>query len=213
MTRCVSSRARRRWRHADDTRDPGVASTAPPASNHPSSASTLPPGDPWGDPRVCGCRMLWWARAALGIASTTTRFGSPGSLLGVGSLLRAPRRHPDGILDGIARPGLERATRGHRDTWTGAGGPTRPDGSRVGRHDERPRPPPVCTSCRRRFCRCHVDGQQLRRPPRPGPEDCCQSAPQCTFCVWIVYEQELEEYEAARVSSNPGGGGGGGGSA
>ena len=80
---------------------------------------------------------------------------------------------------------------------------------RVGRQDERAPPPPVCELCHRRFCQCVDKPPSL--PPYPGAEDCCQSAPQCTFCVWGVYDQQLAEYEA-HVSSNPGGGGGGGGS-
>jgi hypothetical protein len=28
-----------------------------------------------------------------------------------------------------------------------------------------------------------------------GPEDCCQSSPQCKFCVWTIYDEQLAEYE------------------
>lgn len=98
--------------------------------------------------------------------------------------------------------GLERS---RRSVWTGAGGPDRGDGSRVGRHDERPPPPPVCQRCHRRFCQC--EDKPPSKPPFPGPEDCCQSAPQCKFCVWKVYEQQLREYEAF-MRNNEGGGGG-----
>lgn len=79
--------------------------------------------------------------------------------------------------------------------WTGAGGPDPlGDGARLGRHDARPPPPPVCASCARRHCRC--EDKPPARPPTPGPEDCCQSAPQCTFCVWIVHEERLAEFRA-----------------
>ena len=97
-----------------------------------------------------------------------------------------------------------------RGVWTGKGGPDRGDGSRIGRHDERPPPPPICDLCHRRFCQC-VD-KPPSEPPYPGAEDCCQSAPQCKFCVWVVYEEQLAAYEAY-VRSDGGGGGGGGGSA
>jgi hypothetical protein len=74
------------------------------------------------------------------------------------------------------------------------GGPARGDGSRVGRHDERPPPPPLCGSCGRRFCKC--EHAVPVEPPYPGPEDCCQSSPQCKFCVWTTYASQLEAYEA-----------------
>lgn len=74
------------------------------------------------------------------------------------------------------------------------GGPARGDGSRVGRHDERPLPPPLCGSCGRRFCKC--EHAVPVEPPYPGPEDCCQSSPQCKFCVWTTYASQLEAYEA-----------------
>ena len=93
-------------------------------------------------------------------------------------------------------------TSSERGVWTGTGGPDRGDGSRIGRHDERPPPPPVCELCHRRFCQC-VD-KPPSQPPYPGPEDCCQSAPQSKFCVWEVYEQQLSEYEAY-VQSKSGG--------
>ena len=89
---------------------------------------------------------------------------------------------------------------GARLAWTGAGGPDRGDGSRVGRHDERPPPPPICEACHRRFCAC--EDKPPTRPPLPGPDDCCQSAPQCKFCVWIVHDQLLAEYRA-HVAANP----------
>jgi len=89
---------------------------------------------------------------------------------------------------------------GARLAWTGTGGPVRGDGSRVGRHDERPPPPPICEACHRRFCAC--EDKPPTRPPLPGPDDCCQSAPQCKFCVWIDHDQLLAEYRA-HVAANP----------
>ena len=83
-----------------------------------------------------------------------------------------------------------------RHAWSGTGGPSRGDGSRIGRHDERPLPPPVCSVCNRRFCSC--SNRVLTEPQIPGPEDCCQSIPQCKFCVWTVYEEQLEEYRKGR---------------
>ena len=38
----------------------------------------------------------------------------------------------------------------------------------------------------------------------PGAEDCCQSSPQCKFCVWIVYEENLAEYHAYLATKNDG---------
>ena len=76
--------------------------------------------------------------------------------------------------------------------WTGEGGPSRPDGERVGRHDERAPPPPICSVCARRFCACRE--KPIVAPVLPGAEDCCQSSPQCKFCVWTVYEDDLAKY-------------------
>ena len=93
-----------------------------------------------------------------------------------------------------------------RDSFAGSGRapavqpPRR--GDRVGRHDERPPPPPLCETCHRRFCQC------VAKPPSephvPGAEDCCQSSPQCKFCVWIVYEENLAEYHAYLATKNDG---------
>jgi hypothetical protein len=84
-----------------------------------------------------------------------------------------------------------------RHAWTGSGGPTRADNSRVGRHDERPAPPPVCQTCHRRFCACTSTSKVPIEPQKPGPEDCCQSTPQCKFCVWTLYEELARKYETA----------------
>ena len=104
----------------------------------------------------------------------------------------------------LARTAGGRATLARlvRGVWTGTGGPTPARGDRVGRHDERPPPPPLCEACHRRFCQC------VAKPPSephvPGAEDCCQSSPQCKFCVWIVYEENLAEYHAYLATKNDG---------
>ena len=99
--------------------------------------------------------------------------------------------------------GLGSLARLARRVWTGAGGPTPLAGrDRVGRHDERPPPAPICETCHRRFCRC-VD-KPPTEPPAPGAEDCCQSSPQCKFCVWLVYEENVAEYQAYLATKNDG---------
>ena len=32
-------------------------------------------------------------------------------------------------------------------------------------------------------------------PPKPGKDDCCRSG--CTFCVFDLYQDELEQYRLA----------------
>ena len=113
------------------------------------------------------------------------------------SLANAP---PPSSFGGARAVVFVGAHSGARLAWTGTGGPDRGDGSRVGRHDERPPPPPICEACHRRFCAC--EDKPPTRPPLPGPDDCCQSAPQCKFCVWIVHDQLLAEYRA-HVAANP----------
>ena len=85
--------------------------------------------------------------------------------------------------------------------------------------------PGICGTCGRRFgCECHLehaptsrDALEARRPPSPGPEDCCQSSPKCEQCVWSVYDEELIDFHAltaafdAQQSSDRGGAGGAGG--
>jgi hypothetical protein len=41
-------------------------------------------------------------------------------------------------------------------------------------------------------------------PAAPGAEDCCQSSPQCKFCVWLVYEENVAEYQAYLATKNDG---------
>ena len=76
---------------------------------------------------------------------------------------------------------------------------------RFHQYDKRPKPEQICAKCERRFCSCEDknDGndsstkkKSMQRPEIPGSEDCCQSTPQCTFCVWTVYEELLSEFEA-----------------
>tara|TARA_B100000405_G_scaffold44698_1_gene29561 strand:+ start:189 stop:314 length:126 start_codon:yes stop_codon:yes gene_type:complete len=38
----------------------------------------------------------------------------------------------------------------------------------------------------------------------PGAEDCCQSSPQCKFCVWLVHEENVAEYQAYLATKNDG---------
>jgi hypothetical protein len=52
--------------------------------------------------------------------------------------------------------------------------------------------PPICSVCARRFCACRE--KPIVAPVLPGAEDCCQSSPQCKFCVWTVYEDDLAKY-------------------
>ena len=65
--------------------------------------------------------------------------------------------------------------------------------------------PPICPVCGRRAwspgrCGCEATQQEVRGPPEPpGPEDCCQSAPPCEHCVWVVYERERAAWEDLRV--------------
>jgi len=63
--------------------------------------------------------------------------------------------------------------------------------------DPRAPVPDLCQQCGRRFCRC--DASALERPRRPLDTDCCESDPQCKNCVFVVYEELVEEYE--RVAS------------
>mmetsp|Transcript_26444 Transcript_26444/g.66271 ORF Transcript_26444/g.66271 Transcript_26444/m.66271 type:complete len:152 (-) Transcript_26444:276-731(-) len=104
-----------------------------------------------------------------------------------------PRQQQQQQLTLVAPP--HSTTLGRRSVWTGGGGlDVLDEGRRIGRHDERPAPPGICQLCHRRFCQC--EDKPPCKPPYPGPEDCCQSAPQCEFCTWVVYEQQLQEYEA-----------------
>mmetsp|Transcript_16592 Transcript_16592/g.22895 ORF Transcript_16592/g.22895 Transcript_16592/m.22895 type:complete len:134 (-) Transcript_16592:137-538(-) len=62
--------------------------------------------------------------------------------------------------------------------------------------------PNLCGTCGRRFgCECNIKpGDVANLPPqKPGPEECCQSAPQCRFCVWTIYYQEVEKYKEATI--------------
>ena len=72
--------------------------------------------------------------------------------------------------------------------------------------DTREPPPPICETCKRRFCQCTTaKTEELplfvppydNRPPRePGPTECCQSAPPCEACVWTVYYDDLARWRA-----------------
>lgn len=63
--------------------------------------------------------------------------------------------------------------------------------------DDRLPVPEICPTCARRFCRCVKPPSALVRPREPLETDCCHSDPRCKFCVFKVYEELLEEYEAA----------------
>jgi hypothetical protein len=68
--------------------------------------------------------------------------------------------------------------------------------TRLHQYDQRPPPNALCEKCSRRFCSCEENVKTKREPPEmPGPEDCCQSTPQCKFCVWTIYDEQLAEYE------------------
>ena len=69
-------------------------------------------------------------------------------------------------------------------------------------------PPPICPVCGRRAwspgrCGCEPSVPNSTATPQgppeePGPEDCCQSAPPCEHCVWVVYERERAAWEDLR---------------
>jgi hypothetical protein len=63
--------------------------------------------------------------------------------------------------------------------------------------DDRLPVPEICPTCARRFCRCVKPPSALVRPREPLETDCGHSDPRCKFCVFKVYEELLEEYEAA----------------
>ena len=65
--------------------------------------------------------------------------------------------------------------------------------TRLYQYDKRPPPNALCGKCSRRFCSC--ESKSKTKPEMPGPEDCCQSSPQCKFCVWTIYDEQLTEYE------------------
>ena len=67
--------------------------------------------------------------------------------------------------------------------------------TRLHQYDQRPPPNALCEICSRRFCSCEENRTMKRKPEMPGPEDCCQSSPQCKFCVWTIYDEQLAEYE------------------
>jgi len=68
--------------------------------------------------------------------------------------------------------------------------------------------PGLCGTCGRRFgCECALARAPAtraelegRRPPSPGPEDCCQSSPKCEQCVWAVYDEQMVEYRALQAA-------------
>ena len=66
--------------------------------------------------------------------------------------------------------------------------------TRLHQYDKRPPPNSLCEKCSRRFCSC-PESKSKTKPEMPGPEDCCQSSPQCKFCVWTIYDEQLTEYE------------------
>lgn len=70
---------------------------------------------------------------------------------------------------------------------------------------KRPPPPPLCPTCGRRMwdstlvCSfCNPTSSLATPPTPPGPEDCCQSTPQCENCVWTIYEQKLRQFETEK---------------
>ena len=67
--------------------------------------------------------------------------------------------------------------------------------TRLHQYDQRPPPNALCEICSRRYCSCEENRTMKRKPEIPGPEDCCQSSPQCKFCVWTIYDEQLAEYE------------------
>ena len=67
--------------------------------------------------------------------------------------------------------------------------------------DARLPPPALCPTCERRFCRC--EDRASERPRAPLESDCCASEPACKFCVKVVYEELLAEYEAAMAKRPP----------
>lgn len=67
--------------------------------------------------------------------------------------------------------------------------------------DARLPPPALCPTCERRFCRC--EDRTSERPRAPLESDCCASEPACKFCVKVVYEELLAEYEAAMAKRPP----------
>jgi hypothetical protein len=120
------------------------------------------------------------------------------------SALRRPRRaRPRPVRDArtssarrpllsariVARTSLPDASRGR--AWAA---PREATARAWGGTTSVPPPPPLCGSCGRRFCEC--EHAVPVEPPYPGPEDCCQSSPQCKFCVWTTYASQLEAYEA-----------------
>ena len=66
--------------------------------------------------------------------------------------------------------------------------------------DARAPVPDLCDACGRRFCRCENAAKPPSEAPRkPLESDCCHSDPRCKFCVFVVYDELLEEYERSRV--------------
>ena len=61
---------------------------------------------------------------------------------------------------------------------------------------------PICERCGRRFCQCaragHATKEREKPPDVPGPEECCQSTPQCEHCVWTVYHSEMAKFRARK---------------
>jgi len=66
--------------------------------------------------------------------------------------------------------------------------------------DARAPVPELCDACGRRFCRCENAVKPPNEAPRkPLESDCCHSDPRCKFCVFVVYDELLDEYERSRA--------------
>jgi len=124
---------------------------------------------------------------ALGTASRATRRSSGGGAANADANADAPKPKPKPKRD-YTNPVVVESIRRKK--------------AAKGIVDDRLPVPEICPTCARRFCRCAkpngaAAAAALVRPREPLETDCCRSDPQCKFCVFKVYEELLEEYEAA----------------